>query len=122
MLTIIGIVALVVFTIQVYKTAAGTGRNAAAWAAITAVIGISIQFVFPVIIGIAIGIYYAATGTPVDRIEIEMFGLLTIISILGIVLSLVGMWLVTKHVSKVIDDDPRAVAPPPPPPTFDQGS
>ena len=119
MLSILGIVAIVVFTIQVYKTASGTERNGGAWAAVTLVIGLGIQFVLPMIIGIAIGVYYVASGTPVEELQAEISTLATVIGVIGIVLSIVGMWLVMKHVSKVKDDDPKAVAPPPPP-TFSE--
>jgi putative Mn2+ efflux pump MntP len=115
MLSILGIVAIVVITIQAYKTAASNGRNAPGWAAVTAVIGIGIQFALPIFIGIAIGIYYAATGANVDNIGSEYIGLFTIIGVAGIVLSIVGMYLVMKYVSKVPDDDPSPMAPPPPP-------
>ena len=118
MLSIVGIVAIVVFTIQVYKTASGTERNGPAWAAVNLVIGIGIQFVLPMIIGIVIGIYYIASGTPVEQLESEITTLATFIGIFGIVLSIVGMWLIMKHVSKVKDDDPKGA--PPPPPTFSQ--
>lgn len=114
MLTIVGIVAIVVMTIQAYKTAASTERNAAGWAVITVVIGIGLQFVVPILIGIALGIYYVSTGVPVEDIQNRMLGPAVIISIVGIVLSIIGMGLVMKFVSRVKDDDP-AVAPPPPP-------
>jgi drug/metabolite transporter (DMT)-like permease len=119
MLTILGLVAIVVFTVQVYKTAAGTERNAPLWAAMTAVIGIALQFVVPILFGVVLAVYYIATGTPVENLESEMFGGALLISIAGIVLSIVGMVLAMKHVSKVKDDEPAAKAPPPPP-TFDQ--
>ena len=118
MLSIVGIVAIVVMTIQAYKSAAGTERNAPLWAGLTAVIGIGIQFVMPVTIGIAVGVYLAATGTPTDDFGQAYYGLFTIIGLAGIVLSIVGMWLVVRHVSNVRDDDPAVASPPPPPPTF----
>ncbi len=118
MLSIIGIVAIVVIAIQVYKSASSTERNAAAWTAIAVVVGIGIQFVIPAIVGFAIGFYLVATGTPVEEIQ-GYFGLWTVIGIAGIVLSLVGMIVVAKHVSNVKDDGTNTPAPPPPP-TFVQ--
>ncbi len=120
MLIILGLVAIVVFTIQVYKTAAGTERNAPFWAGMTAVIGIGLQFVVPILFSIVVAVYYIATGTPAENLESDMFGAALLISIAGIVLSIVGMVLVMKHVSRVKDDEPAAKAPPPPPPTFNQ--
>lgn len=122
MLSILGIVAIVVIAIQVYKTAVGTERNAPLWTVVSVLIGIGLQFVVPLLIGIAIALYLLATGTAPENIEMEMFGVAIIINIVAIVLSIVGMYLVMKHVSRVKDDDPAANAPPPPPPTFGQGS
>jgi putative Mn2+ efflux pump MntP len=119
MLTIFGIVAIIVFTIQVYKTAAGTERNAPLWAIITAVTGIGLQFVVPFFFGLVLAIYYLATGTPQDQLESEIYGMATIIGLLGLVLSVVGMYLVVKFVSRV-KDEPRVPHAPPPPPTFDR--
>src|SRR5688572_15971870 len=115
MLTILGIVAIIVLTIQVYKSAASTERNAAGWAALTFIVGIGIQFVIPMMIGLIYGIYLAATGSATD-FEGGYFGVMTIISLGAIVLSIVGMWLIAKHVSNVIDDVYQPA--PPPPPTF----
>jgi hypothetical protein len=114
MLSIVGIVAIVVIAIQVYKSAASTERNAAAWTAVAVVVGIGIQFVIPAIVGFAIGFYLVATGTPPDQIQ-GFFGLWAVIGIAGIILSIVGMVLVAKHVSKVKDDVTNAGTPPPPP-------
>jgi hypothetical protein len=113
--TIACLVAIVVFAIQVYKTATSTGRNAPIWTVVTVFVGFTIQFVLPFFVGLGIGIYYAVTGKPMDL----MFGLLTLVDVLGLVLSVVGMSLVMKHVSKVPDDDTSSLGPAPPsPPRF----
>ncbi len=118
MLLLVGIIAIVVFSVQVYKTARGTERNAPVWAAITAVTGIALQFVIPIVFGIAIAVYYLATGTAVENIESEAFAPAVVVNIICFILSIVGMVLIMKHVSKVKDEDPAARTPPPPPPTF----
>lgn len=121
MLFIAGIVAILVFTIQVYKTAVGTERNAPLWALLTAGVGIVFQFVVPFIIGIVLVVYYLATGTPPDQLEGTMFtGLATILNVACLILSIVGMVLVSKHVSKIREDVPANTGsmPPPPPPSF----
>lgn len=115
MLFIGGIFAIVVFTIQVYKTAAGTERNAPLWAALTAVIGIFFQFVIPFLVGIVIAVYYLSVGTSPDNLGSEIFGLATILDVILLILSIVAMYFVSKHVSKVKDDLPGIQAPPPPP-------
>ncbi|MEP6704088.1 MAG: hypothetical protein ABJB34_04730 [Acidobacteriota bacterium] len=119
MLSILGIVAIVVFTIQVYKTAAGTERNAPQWAIATVSIGIVVQFVLPIIIGLMLGIYYTSRGMSPEEMQSEIGGIAMLIGVGGIVLSIVGMWLVMKHVSNVRNDGSHVNAPPPPP-TFGQ--
>lgn len=114
MLSIVGLVAIIVITIQVYKSAASTDRNAAGWAALTFVVGFGIQFVIPVMIGVMYGIYLAATGSTTD-VDAGFLGLMSIVGLGGIVFSIVGMWLIAKHVSKVKDDGVNPQAPPPPP-------
>ena len=113
MLFILGIVAIIVFTYQAYKTAVATDRNAPLWAVLTACIGIVFQIVVPFFIGLAIAIYYLLTGTPQEKLESEIFGLAVILNIACLILSIVGMVLVTKHVSKVRDDIPSAPTPAP---------
>lgn len=118
MLFIGGIIAIVVFTIQVFKTAQGTGRNAPLWAALTAAIGIAFQFVIPIFLGIVLAVYYLATGSPAESLERDMQGPATVIGVISIILSIVGMVLVSKHVSKVIDVPVGSSEGPPPPPRF----
>jgi putative Mn2+ efflux pump MntP len=118
MLFIGGIIAIVVFTIQVYKTAQGTERNGPLWAALTAAIGIAFQFVIPIFLGIVLAVYYMATGSPVESLERDIQLPSTIIGVVCIILSIVGMVLVSKHVSKVIDVPVGSSDAPPPPPTF----
>ena len=115
MLTIVGFVAIVVFTYQVYKTAASTARNPVIWSVVTAMIGIGFQFILPLLIGIVLAIYYVATGTPTERLQDEISGIALIIGLISLVISIVGMAQIMKHVSKVKDDDPVLMAPPPPP-------
>jgi hypothetical protein len=118
MLFIGGIVAIVVFTIQVYKTASGTGRNAPVWAIITALVGVTFQFVIPIFLGIVLALYYIFAGSPIETIEADLQGPSTIIGIVCLILSIVGMVLVSKHVSKVVDVPVGSPTQPPPPPRF----
>jgi hypothetical protein len=122
MLTIFGIGALIVFPIQVYRTAKNTGRSAGMWAAITAVLGVAIQFGLPMFIGIALAIYLMAAGSDIDdNFATSYSGLFNVIGVVSIGLSIVGMWLVFKYVAKVPDEEVSLYPkPPPPPPTFDQ--
>ena len=114
MISILGLVAIIVIAIQVYKSAASTDRNPVGWTVLALMIGIGIQFVIPVMIGLGYGIYLAATGSAED-LQNFAFGLMGVIDVVAIVLSIVGMWLIARHVSKVQDDVEIGPAPPPPP-------
>jgi hypothetical protein len=118
MIGIFALIAIVVFTIQVYKTANGTGRNGALWALLTAGVGLGLQIVIPFIIGIVLAIAYLVMGSSPETLESEITGPATIIGIIGLILSIVGMVLISKHVAKVPDDPPMSAAVPPPPPQF----
>lgn len=115
MLFIVGLVGIVVFTIQVYKTAQGTGRNAAGWAALTAGIGIVIQLVIPFFIGIVIGLYYTLLNGGTEGIPEWVFTFSTAMGIAGIILSFVGMYLIIRHVMKVPEITSTSDSVPPPP-------
>lgn len=114
-LTLLGLVAIVVCAIQVYKAAVDTSRNAGIWTLLTIGVGIFFQFILPFVFGILLGVYYLMSGVPRERIAIDSFGLLFILEILCLVLSVVGMFMVMKHVSKLKDEVPGAAMPPPPP-------
>ena len=115
MLSIIGIVAIVVFGIQIYKSAVSTERNAAAWTIAGVLTGIGIQFVIPIVVGICVGIYIAVTNTSADSV---LYGLMEVVGIAGIVFSIVGMWIIWKRASIVKDENTSGTAAPPPPPMF----
>ena len=119
MIGILGLVAIVVFTIQVFKAARSTERNAGLWALFCAIVGIGFQLVLPLLAGIVMGVYYVLSGMPAEYIQAEIQGPAQIIGIVGLILSIVGMVLIAKHVSKVKAED-LAVQAPPPPPTFSQ--
>ena len=119
MIGIIALVAVVIFTIQVYKTASGTGRNAPLWALLTAGIGFGFQLVLPFFLGLVLAIVYLAMGSSPESLQSDIVGPASLIGIFGLIASVVGMVLIAKHVAKVPDDPPTAaVVPPPPPPGF----
>lgn len=116
--TLIGIIAIVVCSIQVYKTASDTGRSSSLWTIITVGIGIFFQFLLPVILGIIIGIVMLIRGTPPNEMTFNVFGLVFIIEVGCLVLSIVGMFSVLRRVSTYPEETESAVPAPPPPPTF----
>lgn len=117
MLFIVGLVGIVVFTIQVYKTAAGTGRNAGGWAALTAAIGILLQLIIPIFIGVFIGLYYTLLNGGTEGIPDWVTTFATAVGIGGIILSFVGMYLIMRHVM-VVPESSGKLANVPPPPEF----
>jgi hypothetical protein len=66
LLTILGLAAILIFSIQVYKTAVSTERNSAGWTILTVGIGIAFQFIVPIVLGIVIAIYYLSTSFDID--------------------------------------------------------
>lgn len=119
MIGIVGFIAIFVVTYFVYKTARGTERNPALWAAVAFIVGFGFQIVLPMLVGIALGVYWAVSGRPMELFADEMSGILTVASIVGLVLSFVSMWLVIRHVSRIPDDGTFGPADQPPaPPTF----
>ena len=118
MIGIAALIAIVVFTIQVYKTANGNGRNGALWAMLTAAAGVGLQLVIPFILGIVLAIAYLAMGSSPETIESDITWPATLIGIVGMILSIVAMVLISKYVAKVPDDPPMSAAAPPPPPQF----
>ena len=117
-LTILGLIAIVVFARQVYKEANGTGRNAVLWTIITCLIGVGIQLVLPFMVGLIYVAVLLAGGTAPQAVSMG-FGFSFLLTVLPLVLSLVGMFLVMKHVSTLLEDPVTVAGPtPPPPPTF----
>ncbi len=117
MLSILGIVAVIIATYQVYKTARDTERNAVGWALLTFAVGFGIQIILPMMIGFAIALVMTASGNSVMEIQESIQGIAIIIGIAGLLLSFLGIWLIMRHVSKIPESS--FAAPPPPPPTFE---
>jgi len=118
-LQLLGLVSIVVFTYFVFKTARDYDRSAGLWALATVGIGIGFQFVVPILITIVISIILLASGTNsnnlADAIGWGAFG----ISFMCLALSIVGMFLVLRHVAKLPDDIADSDIRVPPPPTFE---
>jgi len=114
MLSIIGIVVIIVATIQVYKTANSTGRNAVLWAILTLCVGFGIQWVIPLLVGIVLGLIWVASGTDPTELQSKITGPALIIGIGCLVASFVALWIIMKTVSRV-PEQPVVTRPPPPP-------
>lgn len=119
---IIGLVILIVGTIQVYKTARRNGHLPGRWALLNLGLGIVLQLVIP--IGITMVIALAIAGavqdasaiTPIQFEKIAFYG--RVVGIVGVVLSIVPLILILRHVLRVPDRPVAIDALPPPPPVF----
>lgn len=117
MLSIIGLIILVVASIQAYKAAKGYRRNGVAWALITFGVGVGIQLIIPLIFGIIYGIVLAAGGmTSPQQMQEAIMIPAVIVSIVCIVLSVVAVFLILRYLSRVPEN--RPFTPPPPPENF----
>jgi len=115
MIGIAAFVIMIVMIFQTYKTASSNGRNAGLWALASFGVGFSFQVIIPLAIGVVLGIVLVTQGMK-DPIELQsrITGPANIIGIVCIVVSIAGMWIIFKHVSKVPDLPPANVPPPPP--------
>lgn len=117
---LLGLVAIVVFTIFVSRTAKENGRNPLVWAIACVATGIGSQWILPILVAIVIGVVLIATGTPPDKVQ-EAFGnwWAVLLTIGSFALSLIGMFLILRKVAELPEEESGGVELPPPP-VFDQ--
>lgn len=118
MLGIAAFIGIFIATYYAYKTAKDYDRNPIMWAAIVFGIGFGIQVIVPIVLVLIIGVYFVSTGTPPELLESELQFSATVISIVCVILSVVGMVLVLRRLGTVPDDAPISNEAPPPPPEF----
>ena len=116
MLSILGLVAVIIAAYYIYKTAKETNRNAVGWALLTFVVGFGLQIIFPVVILIIITIAMAVSGKRLTNIDELPWSVDTIISLVVLAASFIGIWLIMRRVSTIPDDE--IFTAPPSPPTF----
>ena len=118
MLGIFGLIIIIVVTVHVYRTAKQYGRNAIAWTLTTLGIGFGIQLILPFFIGIVIGVVMLAGRSSPEQIQAAMTSApAIIINIACIILSVIVVFLVLRHISK-IPEEIDFTPPPSPPDTF----
>ena len=117
MITILGFITIFIATYFTYKTAKDTNRNAVGWALLTFAVGFGSQIIIPVIILIIIAIAMSLSGKPLTNIDQLPWSMGTIIYLVGIAASFVGIWLILRRVSQFPDDETFIA--PPSPPSFD---
>ena len=82
-------------------------------------VGLGLQFVIPILVVIVITVVLITTGTRPDQVEAALGWWAFGISALCIALSLLGMFLILRHVAQLPEDQECGDAPPPPP-TFQE--
>jgi uncharacterized membrane protein len=117
-LQILGLAVIVIATYHIAKTAKEYGRNSALWIFMALAVGFGFQWILPVVLGIVLAIVYLALGTPQQELQSALSTPAAILTFLCLGLSLVGLLVLLKLVSRV-PDEPE-VMPVPPPPTFNQ--
>jgi hypothetical protein len=117
MISILGLIAVFIAAYFVYKSARDTGRNAVGWSLLTVVAGIGLQIVLPGIIFFIIAALMAISGKPIRDVDDLPFGTTILVSIVGWAASIIGIWLILRHVSLIPDEETFDSSPAPP--TFD---
>ncbi|MEO6590448.1 MAG: hypothetical protein ABIP06_14210 [Pyrinomonadaceae bacterium] len=118
MLSLFGLIVIVVATIQAYKTAKSSGRNAVGWALITFALTFGIQLVVPFVFGVVFAVIMSASGSSLEEIQDAITIPSIIIGIVCLVLSVIAVSLIFKYLSKV-PEEIFFTPPPSPPKTFD---
>jgi len=116
MLSILGIVVIVVASIHTYRSARDCGRRAGLWLTAVLVLGIGLQFILPVVIGMVMAVVYLAMGSTQMQMMEAVTSWSVLIGIVCMVVSIVCMLMIAKRAAVVPDEPP--IQPPPPPPAF----
>ncbi len=117
MLGIFGLIFAIVAPFFIYRTAKQNGRNAIFRALLTLVVGVGIQIVIPLLIGVVIALVMFAQGFSEYQIQQAVQPYTLIIGILCLVLSIVGIFLIMNQVNKVPTEE-SFINPPAPPTNF----
>ena len=117
MINILGFAVLIIATVLAYRTAKDYDRNPVVWASITFGVGFGIQIILPFLLFILIAVVMIATGSAPTQVQQDIPDLAITMGCL--VLSVVAVFLILKHLSKIPEEKPFA-APPEPPTDFNQ--
>jgi membrane protein implicated in regulation of membrane protease activity len=114
---ILGLIFVLIAPIFIYRTAKQNGHNPLLWAAISVAAGIGIQIILPVLFSLAVGIVMVSTGRNVNEVQEAIQQSSSVFGIICLVLSVLGVYLVMRRVSKIPED--ISFSTPPEPPPFD---
>lgn len=115
MLGILGFISIFVFAYFAFKTARDYGRNAWLWCFGVFGVGFGLQIVLPIIVGMILAVVWLASGTPADQLQAKIEGPAQFLGLIFLVLSIAGMFMMLKIVSRVPDTDDATINVPPPP-------
>jgi hypothetical protein len=115
-LTILGIAFVVIVTFFVHKNAVDYGRNAIIWALITFFTGITLQWLIPIVFMVFLMFFWTLTGSSLSEAQDTLRDYSFLISIGGLILSVIMLFLILKIVSKMPEE--KDFNKPPLPPTF----
>jgi uncharacterized membrane protein len=118
MLSILSLITVFIATYYTYKNASDTNRNAGRWALLTFAVGFGFQIIVPGIILFIIAFAMTPSGKPLTMSKQFPWSIDIIISLLGLLASFIGIWLIMRHVSTIPDEE--VFNAPPVPPNFDE--
>jgi len=119
MLGIFGLIFVIVAPFFIYRSAKQNERNAIFWAVLALVVGLGIQIVLPLLVGMIIAIVMFAQGSSEAEIQSAIEGPAIIIGIFSLVFSVVGVLWIMKHVNTIPEQE-SFISPPPPPNDFNR--
>jgi Na+/pantothenate symporter len=118
MIGIAAFIFVLVAPFYVYKNAKQNGHNAILWTMISVVAGFGVQILIPLILGFIIAVYYAMKGYSETAINDAIQGPGTIIGLIALIVSIVGVLSIMKKVNTIPEEAFLTTQPPPPPPNF----
>jgi cytochrome bd-type quinol oxidase subunit 2 len=114
-LGILGLVFIIIATFYTYRTAKENGHNAIFWTLMAFGVGFGVQLIVPFLIGVVLGVILIASGHSVPEVQTMIQTLASIIGVVFLFASVVGIILILRKVSTIREDSSL-----PPPPQFYQ--
>lgn len=114
MIGLIALIGVIVAAVFAYRTARDNGRNGPLWALATLGVGFLFQIVIPMIVGLVLAVIFLSSGGATEQIQEKVETPAGIVGFISIFLSVVGIWLILRHVSKLPVQRPIENVPPPP--------
>jgi uncharacterized oligopeptide transporter (OPT) family protein len=117
MVGILGFIFVIVAPLFVYRSARQNGHNTIFWTLLAFGVGIGLQIIMPLLIGIVLSVIWMSQGRSAAEIEQSLQTPAMIIGLISLALSVGGILLIMRRVNNVRDTD-ESYLPPPSPPNF----